>query len=332
MDPIIECQNLTKTYRRRRRVGTLFNPINWFNFEQEEITGVKGLNLTINPGEKIGLIGKNGAGKSTLVKLATGIIKPTSGQVRLFALDPFEHRKLCSNNYGVVFGNRRLLWRHVPVIESLKLAADIYQIDPDTLQQRIEYFDSILEIRDLLHVPPRKLSFGQRMKCQITYALLHLPRIIILDEATIGLDVLVRQRVIDLLNTLVREQQLTLVITSHLIEDVERLAERLVVLDEGQIIYDGGKHEFTSRFGNMREIRATFLQPDMVDLEPLSAIDSIQPRWVDSTLHIDCTVEHVSEVVRLLSQQPELHDIAIGEPSLESVLRDYFTEVSNHHH
>jgi len=209
VSPIIECRGLSKIYQRRKRTGTPLNPFNWFNFEKEEILGIDDIDITIHPGEKIGIVGMNGAGKSTLVKLITGIIRPTTGSISLFDLDPFENRKLVSNNYGVIFGNRRMLWQHVPVMESLKLAADIYQLDATTFQKHLDLFDSVLGIQDLLHVPPRKLSFGQRMTCQIVYSLIHLPQVIILDEATIGLDVVVRQRVINLLNQLVEIEGIT---------------------------------------------------------------------------------------------------------------------------
>jgi len=286
--------------------------------------GVSQLNFSIKRGEKVGLLGPNGASKSTFVKLLTGIIKPTEGEILLFGVDPFENRKLCANNYGVVFGNRNMLWKHVPVIESFKLAADIYNIDYDTLQERLDLFDSILGISELLHVAPRKLSFGQRMKCQISYSLLHLPQIIILDEATIGLDVMVRHKVIELLNHLVAEEDLTLIITSHLIEDVDRLADRLIILMEGEVNYDGDKAEFMSKYSQSRQIKASFLTEIPIEIRQQDIFK--QARFETNIIEIECEPNKVPILIRELSGHDELEDITISEPSLEVILRQVFQE------
>ncbi len=197
------------------------------------------INFTVPKGQVLGLIGPNGAGKTTTVKVLTGILTPTAGHVRVLGFDPQRDRYRYTYHIGLVFGQRSLLWYDIPVIESLRLYADIYEIDRAAFDQRVRQFSEMLDIGGLLHIPVRKLSLGQRMRAEIAASLLHTPEVLFLDEPTIGLDSVAKERVREFLRQLNRDKGTTIVLTTHDMNDIEALAQRVLILDGGRIIYDG---------------------------------------------------------------------------------------------
>lgn len=317
---ILQVQNLSKTYYRNARGASGLKQL--ITGKKEAVEALKDINFSIERGERIALLGANGAGKSTFVKLATGIIAPSDGSIALFDLDPFKKRKLCSANYGVVFGSRKQLKQNIPVMESFKLSSLMYGFHSRDVEERLAYFDRILDINELLHVKPRKMSFGQRIRSEITFSLFHLPKIVFLDEATIGLDVVVRKDIIDLLNSLVRDEKMTLLVTSHLVEDVDRLSDRLLLLDNGRLIYDGDKLEFQKQVKDERNIKVEFGQKLDEKLEKPFLNYENYSRNAQS-LSFTCESAQIPEVMQKLSSY-RVNDIKITEPSLETILRDIF--------
>ena len=264
MDIAIRVEDLRKSYTRRRRgEGFLGGLKAYFSVKPETIVAVDGPSFEIRRGESVGLIGENGAGKSTTVKMLTGILVPTSGKVETLGLAPFRERRRLAMNIGVVFGQKpQLLW-DIPAGESFKLLKAMYQI-PDEVY-RYTYGEAVerLELGELLKTPVRMLSLGQRMRCDLAAALLHAPLVAFLDEPTIGLDVLVKERVRDFLREMRRRFGTTILLTTHDLKDITTTCDRLLVLDRGTLLYDGHLPGFLARYGGDRTLNASLSrEPD----------------------------------------------------------------------
>ncbi|QMU80064.1 ATP-binding cassette domain-containing protein [Streptacidiphilus sp. PB12-B1b] len=230
---IIEVENVARTFTVRRRVGRLRR-------ERVEVRAVEDLSFSVRAGEMVGYIGPNGAGKSTTVKMLTGILVPSSGRLRVAGVDPQRERTRLARRIGVVFGQRTTLWWDLPLRDSYELARRIYRIEPARYRANLDRCVELLELGPLLDVPVRQLSLGQRMRGDITAALLHDPEVLYLDEPTIGLDVVSRNRVREFLAETNAEAGTTVLLTTHDLTDIERLCSRVMVIDHGRVVYDGG--------------------------------------------------------------------------------------------
>jgi ABC-2 type transport system ATP-binding protein len=254
-DIAISAQNLGKTYaRRKRREGFWAGLSAYFSFEREVVSAVSELSFRIERGESVGLIGENGAGKSTTVKMLTGILVPTSGEVQTLGLVPWRERRRLAQSMGVVFGQKpQILW-DIPARESFRLLKVMYAI-PDSIF-RFTYDEAVerLELADFIDTPVRLLSLGQRMRCDLAASLLHAPAVAFLDEPTIGLDVLVKERVREHLIEMRRRFGTTIVLTTHDLKDISATCERLLVLDKGRLLYDGSRVGFEERFAQGRTL------------------------------------------------------------------------------
>jgi ABC-2 type transport system ATP-binding protein len=222
------------------------------------IEAVKSISFSIERGEMVGYIGANGAGKSTTIKMLVGILTPTSGDININDLDPQRDHHAHARQIGVVFGQRTQLWWDLAVIEAFHLLQKIYRIPRDSYHERLEQFIEVLDIRDQLHQPVRKLSLGQRMKCDLCASLLHSPPLLFLDEPTIGLDVAVKERIRRFIRYINREEQTTVILTTHDLTDIEELCPRIIIIDKGDILYDGPTEEIKQRFGKRRRVIASF--------------------------------------------------------------------------
>ena len=249
--PFIQTKNLTKIYRIRRRteagLGThiknLFFPV----FENR--SAIQNLSFCIQRGEIIGLLGPNGAGKSTTIKMLVGILVPTSGSVDVGGIIPHKDRISHASRMGVVFGQRTQLWWDIPVRDSFNLMRHMFRIPEDIYQQNIELFSDILDLGEFINTPVRQLSLGQRMRADICNALLHNPEVIFLDEPTIGLDVVVKEKIRQFIQEINRERETTVILTTHDMEDIERLCPRVIVIDKGQKMYDGHLKDLKDLYG-----------------------------------------------------------------------------------
>ena len=234
-DIIIEVSGLSKTFEKKinkKGFKGLFNP------EISQFKAVDDISFSIKRGEKIAFVGPNGAGKSTTIKMLTGIIHPTEGSIRVAGFDPITQRKKVAYKIGCMFGQKSGLWMHLPAIDSYKLFGAIYDLDEDVALKRINHLVETFGIEDLIYTPVRRLSLGQRMICEIVGVLIHEPEIIFLDEPTIGLDIVVKERVRNLIKKINEESNVTVFLTSHDVGDIEKLCDRVVIIDHGKIVID----------------------------------------------------------------------------------------------
>lgn len=248
---LIEARGLTKEFkifRRREGVAGAFRDLFWR--EYKSLKAVDGIDFLVNRGEMVGYIGANGAGKSTTIKMLTGILVPTSGTVAVDGYIPYKDREVYTRKIGVVFGQRSQLWWDIAVIESFKLLRRIYDVSSDDFTRRLKMFDDILELNSFLHLPVRKLSLGQRMRCDLAAALLHNPAILFLDEPTIGLDVLAKAKIREFLKEINSEYQTTVILTTHDLGDIEALCPRVAIIDKGTMLYDGSVENLYLQWGH----------------------------------------------------------------------------------
>jgi ABC-2 type transport system ATP-binding protein len=248
---VIRTRDLRKTFRvARRRPGlvgglrSLVNPI------VEDVVAVDGVNLQIRTGEMVACLGPNGAGKSTTIKMLTGILVPSGGTVAVFGVEPHRQRRAVAQRIGVVFGQRTQLWWDLPLRDSFDLLRYIYRIPPKRFAHNLDQFADLLGLDEFIDTPVRQLSLGQRMRGDLAAALLHDPEVLYLDEPTIGLDVVAKHRVRSFLRDLNHQRGVTVLLTTHDMSDVERLCSRLVIIDHGRLLYDGGLDEMRARLGD----------------------------------------------------------------------------------
>ena len=309
--PQISLRDVSKQFVVHRRAGRLRR-------RRELVTAVDGLSLEIEAGEIVGYVGPNGAGKSTTIKMLTGILLPSSGVVRVAGLDPQRERLRLTQRIGVVFGQRTQLWWDLPLNESFELLRDLYRVDRARYTATIDRFVDILELAEFLRTPVRQLSLGQRMRGELTAALLHDPEILYLDEPTIGLDLVSKSRVRDFLAEVNRERGMTVLLTTHDLADVERLCRRLVVIDHGVAVFDGSIEALKGRYGTHRT-----LVVDLEDAMPPLALDHAEVVRVEGPrqwlrFHRDDVTP--ADLVAEISRTARLIDLTVEEPDIESVV------------
>lgn len=272
---LIEARQLSKEYKifnRREGIGGAFRDL--FRRDYKTLRAVDGIDFLVNEGEMVGYIGANGAGKSTTIKMLTGILVPSAGEVFVDGYIPYKDREIYTRRIGVVFGQRTQLWWDIAVIESFKLLRRVYGVSQQDFARRLKMFDDILGLNDFLHLPVRKLSLGQRMRCDLAAALLHNPSILFLDEPTIGLDVLAKAKIREFLKEMNREYETTVILTTHDMGDIEALCPRVAIIDKGRMLYDGSVDSLYAQCGHdkLEEIVKKIYQGDspQLGMEPNS--------------------------------------------------------------
>ena len=318
--PIITVEHLSKHFKvHKRRTGFWGNLSSTVSRQHDIIKAVDDVNFTLERGELVGYIGANGAGKSTTIKMLTGILVPTSGHIDVMGLTPYRHRKENTRRIGVVFGQRTQLWWDLPVIDSFELLKHIYEIPQNLYKQNLEFFSEMLQLQPFLSTPVRRLSLGQRMRCDLTAALLHNPEILYLDEPTIGLDVVAKEQVRQFLRQVNAERQVTVILTTHDLNDVEKVCQRLVIIDSGKIIYDGGIAALKKRYGKTR-----MLIVDLAQVYSDIQLDDVDLTRRDGNriwLAFDRDTISASEVIAQLTARYEIQDLTISEPEIEEIVR-----------
>ncbi len=318
--PIITVEHLSKHFKvYKRRTGFWRSLSSTVSRRHDIIKAVDDVSFSLDRGELVGYIGANGAGKSTTIKMLTGILVPSSGHIDVMGLTPYRQRKENTRRIGVVFGQRTQLWWDLPVIDSFELLKQIYEIPQNLYKQNLEFFSEMLQLQPFLSTPVRRLSLGQRMRCDLTAALLHDPEILYLDEPTIGLDVVAKEQVRQFLREVNAERQVTVILTTHDLNDVEKVCQRLIIIDSGKIIYDGGINALKERYGKTRML--------IVDLA--QGYSDIQLEGVDLTrrdgnriwLAFDRDTISASEVIVQLTGRYEIQDLTISEPEIEEIVR-----------
>lgn len=292
---------------------------NWLLRRSHFIDALKDISFDIEDGEVVALLGLNGSGKSTLIKILCGILAPTSGKVSVLGFDPFQQRTNYVPNIGVVFGSKTILWWDVPLIESFRLYATMYCISENVFNERLSYFQTIFDLKAHLDTPPRKLSLGERMRAEIVASILHNPQILFMDEPTIGLDVVAREEVRTFIRSLQLTNHTTIVYTSHILTDVEQLCNRVIILNNGQIVIDGAVDQVRQMAG-CHLVRCTYSTvKDPAALDMLLAENVATHRG--HTLIFPVSAEKVSELVEKLLFSVSSVNLSVEPPSLEDVLK-----------
>lgn len=329
---LISLNDLCKDfYVLNRREGVAGAIKDLFSRDYKTIKAVNNINLEIEPGEIIGFLGPNGAGKSTTIKMMTGVMNPTSGKVIIDGMDPFKERRRFSQNIGVVFGQRSQLWWELPVIESFKLLKEMYKVSDKEYNDNMAMFSDVVEIGDFLNRPVKTLSLGQRMLCEIIASLLHSPKIVFLDEPTIGLDVMIKSNIRELIKELNRKKLVTIILTTHDMGDIDALCERIVIIDNGKKIYDGNIERIKELYGGYRTIKVNLLDASMAE----SFSKEITNECKDSISISDydngwITVEVIAEkaeflnVLNTIMRSEYIKDIKSEDISTESAIKKIY--------
>ncbi|NLU66528.1 ATP-binding cassette domain-containing protein [Streptomyces sp. HNM0574] len=310
-DGFIELDGVEKVFSVRRRAGLLRR-------ERHEVRAVDGISFTVPRGEMVGYIGPNGAGKSTTIKMLTGILTPSGGRLRIAGLDPSRQRALLARRMGVVFGQRTTLWWDLPLRDSYALVRRMYRVPEARFRANLDRCVELLDLGGLLDVPVRQLSLGQRMRGDITAALLHDPEVLYLDEPTIGLDVVTKATVRRFLRELNAERGTTVLLTTHDLTDIEQLCERVMVIDHGRLVYDGalgGLHEI----GESERTLVVDLERELPPIEGIDGARTVRTQGPRQWLAFPSSASAAPLVARIAADYP-LVDLSVREPDIEEVI------------
>ncbi|WP_250558285.1 ABC transporter ATP-binding protein [Pseudonocardia lacus] len=307
----------TRGLRREFRVGRIGR--------RRTVVAVDGIDLNIAPGEAVGFLGPNGAGKSTTIKMLTGILVPTAGELRVCDLDPVRSRRELARRLGVVFGQRSQLWWDLPLRESFTLLRAIHRVEPGAHRERLDRCIDVLGLAEFLDVPVRQLSLGQRMRGEVTAALLHAPDLLVLDEPTVGLDLVSKERLRVFLQEVNAAGEVTVLLTTHDLADVERLCRRLVVIDHGTVVADDSLTALRSTFGGARELVVELVAP----AGPLDGLPGVRSVCVEADglrqrLAFSPADTTAAALIAAVAARVDLRDVTVVEPSIEDVIRTLY--------
>lgn len=325
---IIEAKGLCKTYQSAVKEPGLAGAVKHvFKPVYREIDAVRDVNLSIEPGETVAYVGPNGAGKSTTIKMLTGILLPSKGEMRVHGMDPYRQRMETTKRMGVVFGQRTQLWWDIPVIESFTLLRDIYDIPKARYADNLAYLTEMLGLADFLGSSARKLSLGQRMRADLALSFLHDPAVVFLDEPTIGLDIAVRERIREFLSTINRERGVTILLTSHDLDDIRDVCSRLVIIDKGTIIYDGKLQELLDRCVRSRTMHLRLSSDGKELAKKLAGKSSLEVIHEDErevSVEFDRFALSAKDVISLAVASGDVIDFRIDEPDIERVIKNVY--------
>jgi ABC-2 type transport system ATP-binding protein len=307
----------TAALRREFLVGT--------RLRRRRVVAVEDVTLGVEPGEAVGFLGPNGAGKSTTIKMLTGVLVPTGGRATVCGLDPVRHRKALARRIGVVFGQRSQLWWDLPLRESFALHGAIHRVLAPVLSRRLDEYVDLLDMAAFLDTPVRQLSLGQRMRGEVTAALLHGPELLVLDEPTIGLDLASKERLRGFLSAVNARGDVTLLLTTHDLPDVERLCRRVVVIDHGHVLVDDDLATLRTRFGGAREVVVELATPAAA----LTGVDGVHDVTVEAgglrqRLAFAPSATTAAAVISAVAARAELRDVTISEPTIEDLVRTLY--------
>ncbi len=319
----IRVEGLNKTFRTkvkaeglRESARALLRPT-W-----RDIAAVRDICFTVEPGEVLAFIGPNGAGKSTTIKMLTGILHPTSGSIDVLGYNPQRDRAKLSYHIGTVFGQKSQLWFHLPPMDSFRLLASIYDLKPAQYQDRLDMLIQRFELGSFLDQPVRKLSLGQRVRCEVAASLLHRPRVIFLDEPTIGLDVVVKQSIRQLITELNREEGVTIFLTSHDAGDIEQLCRRAMVIDHGTVVLDQPVKNLKYDYLNRKVISVRY--SDAMSLPSIEVVQVAKAAGNAARLVVDTRTTNIGEVLQAISAAGAVADITISDPPMEEIIGEIF--------
>ena len=319
----IQVKNLKKYYKVHKKEPGIGGSIkSLFKRKYEEVKAVDNISFKIEEGELVGFIGPNGAGKTTTLKCLSGLLYPTDGFVSVRDFIPSQRKASFLKQIALVMGQKNQLWWDLPAIETFNLNKEIYEIDDDKYQKTLKELVGLLEVEDILKVQVRKLSLGQRMKCELIAALLHTPKVLFLDEPTIGLDVVMQKKMRDFIKEYNQRYQSTIILTSHYMGDVKELCKRVIIIDKGKLVFDGLLEEITKKYADHKLI--SVILSKKVDLEKIKRIVKVK-EFDYPKLVIQPERGEVSKITARVLKQLPVADLTIEEPSIEDIIRELFT-------
>lgn len=320
---IIKVKDLKKEYKIVKKKQGIMGGIASFVKPQYEIkNAVSNINFTVKKGESIGFIGPNGAGKSTTIKMLSGILVPTSGEIECNGISPYKNRKKHAMSIGAVFGQRTQLWWDLPVIDTYNLLKYIYKIPDNIYMENLDCFKDLLGLRDFINQPVRQLSLGQRMRADIGASLLHNPEIVFLDEPTIGLDIVAKIKLNEFINFINKNRKVTVILTTHDMDDIEKICKRMIIIDKGKLIYDGTIENIKEIYGNTRTIIIE-LGEDFKGLR-FKDIKIIKENNRKVKIQFEKNKVNISDLVSEITSSHIVIDISINEPEIESIIKEIY--------
>ena len=321
---LIHLSHISKTFRVARRQGGMKAAVRaLFSREYEHIRALDDLSFDIADGEMVGYIGPNGAGKSSTIKVMSGVLTPDAGECVIDGLTPWKDRVRHVRNIGVVFGQRSQLWWDVPVIDSFELLRDIYRVEPARFRRNLDELVARLELEKIVGTPARQLSLGQRMRCEIAASLLHEPRILFLDEPTIGLDAVSKIAVREFIRTINRERGVTVILTTHDMSDIEALTERIMLVGKGRVLLDGSLAELRAHFSSTRRLTVEFSGGELPACPGLELRERLSSRAVFS---VDTEVTSVARAISELSNALSITDVSVEGVQVEDMVLSLYKE------
>lgn len=319
----VETRELVKTFTTlKKEPGIAGSLKSLFSRQRNEVHAVRGVTMTIERGELVGFLGPNGAGKTTTLKMLTGILNPTSGFAEVLGYTPFDRKPEMLRRISLVMGNKNQLWWDLPAWDSFVVLRELYDVPADKFKQRIDRLLEVLAISDKVNTQVRKLSLGERMKCELVAALLHAPEVVFLDEPTLGLDVVSQQAIREFLKQLHEEEGTTILLTSHYMQDVQALCDRVIVINHGEKIFDDSLEALGKTFGDRRRIVLRFREP--VESSALARYGEVSDA-PDSGVAIDVPREDTPTVAAAVLQHFPVEDISIEDVDIEDIIRRLFT-------
>lgn len=332
---MIEVKNLSKEFvKYEKEPGVLGMLKGFFNAKKIIKRAVDDISFKIDKGEVVGYIGANGAGKSTTIKILTGILTPTSGEVVVNGLVPYNERKVNGKNIGVVFGQRTQLWWDLPLIESFNILKEIYEVSDESFEERMSFFNDVLDLQSFIKSPVRTLSLGQRMRADIAASLLHSPKVLYLDEPTIGLDINAKLKMREAIKQMNREMETTIILTTHDLEDIEEMCKRIIILDEGKIIYDGALEDIKKRFGYISTLKLHVSTDQKVDFNKKFKLDdeslNVMQESHTITIKFDSRVITSSKIIAFALEEFEVNDIKISDTKIDDIIANIYQKGSDY--
>jgi ABC-2 type transport system ATP-binding protein len=320
----ISVRNLGKTFTTKRKAAGMAASLRaLFHPDLQTVEAVQGISFEMEQGELLGFIGPNGAGKSTTIKILTGILYPTSGEASVLGFVPWRERQKLAFHIGSVFGQRPQLWYHLPAVDTFYLFGKIYEMDDGELRRRIDFLTEAFEIQHLLETPVRKLSLGQRMRCEVAASLLHKPKLLLLDEPSIGLDVVAKARIRETIKQMNEVEGVGVLLTSHDAGDIEALCKRVIVVNHGRIIYQDKVSALKRTYLTSKQVDVRYSQELPPDFT-IPGVEMLKVGQFGAKLRFDTRQTPVEHVMAHLAQVGSLVDVTVSDPSLEEVIRTIY--------
>ena len=319
----IEVKNISKEFKVNKRSAGIPGMIaNMFSPKFEIKKAVNDLSFTIEKGEMVGFIGPNGAGKSSTIKMLSGILCPDSGSISVAGYIPYKQRKSYVGNIGVVFGQKSQLQWDLPVIDSFELLRAIYRIPEEKYKRNLERFTEMLNMKGFINQPVRQLSLGQRMRSDIVASLLHSPEIVFFDEPTIGVDIIGKETIRNFIKELNEQDKVTMIFTTHDMQDIEQTCKRIIIIDKGSLMYDGSLQDIRNKYGTSRRLIAEFNEETAVAPIKNVIIEDLKDRKVSFTF--DNNVVDVNKLMHEVLEKYSVHDVTVAEPEIESIIQKMY--------